>query len=100
MARLDAKRIVKDDIKKISTMHQILLILNSSEDYNEDYIANITHNLYLLYVEPIELMTNKAVRDTISHLNCIFVLMSFVTVIVENIRKDEFSNTKPHVRAA
>ena len=40
MERLEVERIIKDDIKKISTMHQLLFILTSSEEYIEGYIAN------------------------------------------------------------
>ena len=43
---------------EISTLHQLLLILTSNGEYIEDYIANIRHKLYLLYVKPIELTSN------------------------------------------
>ena len=59
MINENIKKNIKDDDKRnTSTTHKLSFILTSNEKYIEDYIANIRHKLYLLYVKPIELMSN------------------------------------------
>ena len=52
-SRLDAKRTIRDDIQRNISIASFLFIFTSNEEYISDYIANITNNLYLLYVKPI-----------------------------------------------
>ena len=93
---------MEDDNKtNISTLHHLLFILKSSEEYIEGYISNIRRKLYFLYSKPIELTSKveidklsvSMVKVTISPLNCIFMLMSFMSDFVERIQRDEFCKT-------
>ena len=84
--RVNTRKIIEDDIKRnISTPQQLLFILTS----NEDYIANIRHKIYLLYVKPngvdvkcsTRTLSAYTVKDTVSHFNCIFMLTSFISYL-------------------
>ena len=62
LARVNAKRIIESNEENISIASD-LFILTSNEECIEDYIANTKHNLYLLYVKPIELTSNVEEND-------------------------------------
>ena len=90
LIKVNIKRSIEDDIKRnVSTLNKLSFMLTS----NEDYIANIRHKLYFLYVKLTELTSNiegeqlnvNTVKDTISRLNCIFMLTSFISAFVESI---------------
>ena len=59
----------------------------------EGYTTNMKYELYLLYVKleevdvkcPRRAISDDTVRDTISYLNYIFMLMSFISVFFESI---------------
>lgn len=84
LTRLNIKKTIKDDIKKKVNTALAFIYFDIKKYYIEDYITNIRHKLYSLYVEPIELTSNvkgeklsdNTVKDTISYLNCIFMIMS------------------------
>ena len=82
-------------------MHQLLFISPSNEEYIVDYIANIRHKLYLLYVKPkvddniqAEQLSVDAINDTTYNFNCIFMLTSLSQFLSRASKRIKFSKNK------
>ena len=90
-----------NDIKRtINILHQpIFITLTSKEEYIEDYIANMRHKLYFLYIKPDEVdvtCSRRAIKCQHGKRHCLpfelhFYANEFISVFVGSIQEDEFS---------
>jgi len=97
------KRIINNDIMRtIDILHQLILLLWHQRKRTLKIISQIWDTSFICFTSnPMELTLNvqgeqssvNTVKDTISPIELHFMLMSFISVFVESIRKDEFSKT-------